>query len=355
MIVPLNDYLQPYFCLLSDKSLDDEAPLRISEDAYDTEEFDPNDTKFIENFVLNHVLDPVAKTLDEEEKTAYIDKEYFQKTLDDARWSPLALACHLNKISCVEALIAHEADVDMEGGEDPKTPLYWACLGGHTKCTDILVRASAKLDKLSSTDETALYIACRRGHDGCVKILLDANAYTCQETTSGMTALLAACFCGSFPCVNMLLQKTSIDPDQADMNGQTALMYCCRKDPLSRDDCPHDVKKCWCAEAVLSQQSINNIDINRQTALMKACADSLLRCVRLLLENKAEIRLMNSAGQTALDIAVDKVNENNPKRRDDKKRILIEVFLKSDNSTQNELLQDLPEDSPARQIVEAAQ
>ena len=71
-----------------------------------------------------------------------VKKEYIEH--DNRRGiTPLSSASELNHPDVVATLIGHGADVDCEGSDDSRNPLYVAAMGGHEEVIKKLLEARA--------------------------------------------------------------------------------------------------------------------------------------------------------------------------------------------------------------------
>ena len=72
------------------------------------------------------------------------------------------------------------------------TPLYHACVTGHSKCVKLCLRYGANVDAASHDGSTALLAACSNGHAECARLCLDAGALPNRADQSGKTPTMAA-------------------------------------------------------------------------------------------------------------------------------------------------------------------
>jgi hypothetical protein len=70
-----------------------------------------------------------------------------------------------------------------------RTPLHWACSGGHLGVATILIHHDAKVDAVDSQGWTPLFWAAFSGHIGLVRLLLEHGAYHLHCSELGWTAL----------------------------------------------------------------------------------------------------------------------------------------------------------------------
>jgi len=89
--------------------------------------------------------------------------------------TPLHRAVGKGHNSCVEALIKHNADLNLVDGGG-LTPLHWAALFGLVETGRILVNAKADLNIATKAGETPLHLCAEKGKIEFVKFLLSVGA-----------------------------------------------------------------------------------------------------------------------------------------------------------------------------------
>jgi ankyrin repeat protein len=74
-----------------------------------------------------------------------------------------------------------------------RTPLMWACDGGHADCVDYLIQAGANIKTAErQTGRTALHWAARNGSEETVRILVEAGSDIHHPDRYGLTPLYLA-------------------------------------------------------------------------------------------------------------------------------------------------------------------
>ncbi|XP_043561189.1 ankyrin repeat and SOCS box protein 12a [Chiloscyllium plagiosum] len=89
--------------------------------------------------------------------------------------TPLRLAASMGHLKCLEALLAHGAEVDSLDVK-AQTPLFTAVSGKHLDCVQALLRAGANPNGSIYNNSSPLLIAAREGDVEILKELLDHGA-----------------------------------------------------------------------------------------------------------------------------------------------------------------------------------
>ena len=121
--------------------------------------------------------------------------------------SELWIAASVGDVAKVRSLLAAPGGsllVNLQA-KDGASPLFAACMYGHTEVVCALLSGGAKVDLLIKELGSPLHAACHSGHMGAVLALLSAGAKVNLQTTAGMTPLHAACYCGHMEVARALL------------------------------------------------------------------------------------------------------------------------------------------------------
>lgn len=219
-----------------------------------------------------------------------------------------------------------------EKGFHGYTALHWAAMDGHTEMVERLLKAGADANAVSKEKVTPLYLAAQRGHAKVVHVLLDsgakpdlaANYYGPPHTRrwgsnifDGCTPLYVAAENGHTEVVQLLLAhgaspdklakygspltravlekhaavveailKAGADPNAADADGATALMYA--------DSAP-------LAEMLLQAGANSRVATpSGSTPLYSAAYGRSVRVVELLLSAGADPNSTDSEGEMPL-------------------------------------------------------
>ena len=104
---------------------------------------------------------------------------------NDKDESVLMLAALQGHLPLVQALVAHDADVNKTGW----TPLHYAATGGYVPVIEHLLEHSAYIDAESPNGTTPLMMAAMYGSPEAVKALIQAGADPTLKNQMGLTAL----------------------------------------------------------------------------------------------------------------------------------------------------------------------
>jgi hypothetical protein len=135
----------------------------------------------------------------------------------------------------------------------------------------------------------ALHVAAARDHVACARLLIAANADLELRDQSGLTALAMACDLGRHEYVQVLIESNA-DVETVDYRGTTSL---------------HTAAGGGFAEClnllINANADVNRRDIcNGSTPAMSACAEDRLTCLQLLVDNKANLDVVENRGFDAL-------------------------------------------------------
>lgn len=181
---------------------------------------------------------------------------------------PLLAAVQYRHEDIVEVLLANNADVDEPGTEDAEngTPLAWAARLSEEAIFHRLLRAGAKKDFTTRSNETLLHWAAQRGNERIVSTLLEEGA----------------------------------DPHVVDSAGHSPLAWACRARKYSRN--PEVIRLLLLQNVNIENKSNALAD----TPLSLAARIGFTDAVRLLLGRNANPSVKNAWGQTPLLRAVKK-------------------------------------------------
>ena len=179
----------------------------------------------------------------------------------------LHVACRDGSTDLVKFLLRHNADVDLKTADDcathhvvygspttkelslcsevdnhgttdgNQTPLYLACLGGHTHIVQLLLRHRANVNIQSTGGDTALHAACYKGHTDIVRTLLGHNAAVSIKNAAGHTPLHVACEADNTETVRRLLQHDDTNVNAATKGRRSALHIAGFIDPRPAKNC----------------------------------------------------------------------------------------------------------------------
>ncbi|EFO61201.1 Protein 21.1 [Giardia lamblia P15] len=162
------------------------------------------------------------------------------------------------------------------------TALIYAARNGHTDCVKLLAEIEA--GGTTTTGRTALFWALLNGYDDCAEILYSKEHEICDNKKQ--TPLMAAATGGSVLFVSKMVD-TGLFTDSVDLNGETALMKAA------------DANKPECVEILmLKTNNLRKTTDKGMTALMFAAATDATECIKKLIPAEAGMR--DARGSTAL-------------------------------------------------------
>merc|ERR1719295_618001 len=168
----------------------------------------------------------------------------------DKMLNALFEACKGGQIEVVQELLETEM-IEINQRNDGVTALYMAAEAGHHAICELLIRRNIDIDGQNEEDgTTALFMACCMGHLEVVRILLKYNADANLSKNDDTSPLIHACSRGDDIIVQELLQVNDIKINQ-------------------------------------------KRSTDRSSALLLACGEGAVECVRHLLTNKL-IEINNS-------------------------------------------------------------
>jgi len=139
----------------------------------------------------------------------------------------LYLAAEEGKVSIVQSLLSHRADVSF-AASDGGTPLMRASVHGHEQVVRALIEAKANLEVQQNEGWTALMYCAQNGHELCARALIEAKAAVDTQNHEGYTALMLACF-GNHEQVARALLEAGARKEVTNSFGETALSIARRK------------------------------------------------------------------------------------------------------------------------------
>ncbi|KAK6638711.1 hypothetical protein RUM43_006978 [Polyplax serrata] len=193
------------------------------------------------------------------------------RDLDGRHSTPLHFAAGYNRVSIVEYLLDHGADVHAKdkGG---LVPLHNACSYGHYEVTELLVKHGASVNVADLWKFTPLHEAAAKGKYDIVRLLLKHGADASKKNRDGATPL-------------DLVRDG--DQEVADLlRGNAALLDAAKKGNVSR------------VQRLISSDNINCRDAQgrNSTPLHLAAGYNNIEVAELLLEHGADVNAQDKGG-----------------------------------------------------------
>jgi len=207
---------------------------------------------------------------------------------DDRGYAALSYAARLDKSDLLQMLLDADADVKTTT-PNGSTPLIEAAYYGRLEAVRLLLKAGAAVNTQNGDGVSALTAATLRGRADVVKALLAVGADPNATMVDGKTILLLAAENRRTEIIEALLSKGA-DVNAKTQDGRTALIVC---------NCDTGTLR----TLLRAGAGVNAKDGRGWTALMYAADRGKGERVAVLLGEGADVRLKNSQGETALDIA----------------------------------------------------
>src|SRR5437867_4959662 len=258
----------------------------------------------------------------------------------------LMTASRVGNVEAVKALLEHAAYVDARENFRGQTALMWAAAEGHAAVIKLLLDHGAD-HKVRSLDRdttmpklaagtpvapiprgglTALLFAARQGQTDAVQALLDAGVDINQTDSDGNSALVLTLLNSHYDLAQHFIDLGA-DPNGAAKDGRTPLytaveMHDADWSPLPARRVSDTLAPIDIINALLAKGENANAQLTAAspikkvaqdngdrtlaagaTAFMRAARSGDVPLMRLLLENKADPKLKNKDGLTALMVA----------------------------------------------------
>lgn len=134
------------------------------------------------------------------------------------------MAASLGAAEIVKELIAHEAAVNVQCGQEKVTPLHLAAEDGDAQCVKLLLQGGANVNAVNQKNQTPLHLAALSQCPETMELLINKNANTNAQDIDGRTPLHSSIVkvSRSCECVRLLL-NSGANVNQKDSFGYTPL------------------------------------------------------------------------------------------------------------------------------------
>jgi len=228
-------------------------------------------------------------------------------------------ACKNGNKSLMKKYHSQISSIDIKEKDTGNTALHLACINGHEKIAQSLIKYGINIDETNSEGFVALYYAIYNGLVSTVKILLDHGSYMECLDKYGNSILHIACELGYLEIVKYLLEKKILN-NHKNNSYKTPLHIACQKGFL-------DIIRLMLYHH--NDMLIDDIEGNGKTPLILACENNHLSTVKHLINSGCNIYIRDNSGKSAIYYAC---NINNT----DMIKTLINVhadIMQYDNNT----------------------
>eukprot|EP01038_Epipyxis_sp_PR26KG_P006096 gene6096-8400_t len=148
------------------------------------------------------------------------------------------------------------------------------------------------IDKEDTLGNTALIYASMNGMLSTVEILLKYGAKIDQQNKKGWSSIMYAIANSHHDIVHLLMDKKA-DVNLSDKKGYTSLM-------IASENGNESILLFLVSPSIVSNIDLDQQDAQGSTALMKACANGHLNCVKILMKAGANIHCNSNGWNTVL-------------------------------------------------------
>jgi ankyrin repeat protein len=201
-------------------------------------------------------------------------------------------------------------------GVDGSTPLQWAVYDGNVADVRRLLKAGANVSIANNYGATPMGLAAEVGNAEIIKLLLEAGANADSPNADGQTALMEVARTGNVEAAELLVKHGAKVNAKERWGGQTALMWAsARRHPqmmqfliskgadVNASSIDRDYQR-----HVTAEGRPKNLDSGGFTPLLYAARENCAACVKVLLDNKADINLPDPDGVSPLLLAIMNTN-----------------------------------------------
>src|SRR5262245_60440451 len=195
---------------------------------------------------------------------------------------------------------------------DGSTPLQWAVFEGNVAEVQRLLKAGANVSLANNYGATPMGLAAEVGNTEIIRRLLEAGADANSANPEGQTALLPVARTGKVkPAERLVKQGPKVDPPEG-WGGQTALMWASarRHPPMMQfliskgaDINARSIDRDY-QRHVTAEGRPKSLDSGGFSPLLYAARENCMACVKVLLDNHADINLQDPDGVSPLLLAI---------------------------------------------------
>src|SRR5262245_44869028 len=196
------------------------------------------------------------------------------------------------------------------------TPLQWAVYNDDVAEVRRLLKAGANVSIANNYGATPMGLAAEVGNTEIIKLLLEAGADADSPNADGQTALMEVARTGNVEAAELLVKLGAKVNAKERWGGQTALMWAsARRHPqmmqfliskgadMNARSIDRDYQR-----HVTAEGRPKNLDSGGFSPLLYAARENCLACVKVLIDNKADLNLPDPDGVSPLLLAIMNTN-----------------------------------------------
>ncbi|RNA05881.1 ankyrin repeat [Brachionus plicatilis] len=279
-----------------EKSDESKMCILLLKNAYGEKKFNLAD-EIIEDMVSKSLVKGLTKL---HTACGYGLVELVERYLKIDRMDPNAL-CSFNDLNNI-APIHFCAGI----GPDPLT-------NNRHKCIEVLVQNGALVNALTTRNDSALHWATKLGDLATCEALIKCGADVNLINIDNCTCAHGAAYYKNIPILELLI-KNNVNVLVKDVSGKNILHLLCKDNDQSglqmeteMERQNHEEKKFFKLITMLLEEykmDCNETDLSACTPFMYACEQQNLELLKILLDHKANLNLINSEGVTCMVLAI---------------------------------------------------
>ena len=197
----------------------------------------------------------------------------------------------------IDELIKNKGDINKTDRIN-RSYLHLVCIDGNIKLTKILIDQGININTTDHFGNTPLHYACQYGFFGIVQLLIAKGANPNALCNNLMSCFSCACMFNRTMLIDFLMENANIDYKSQNDIGYTCLNIACSRRH-------HHVVKTLIEKNKIPDIAslINKKNYKGTSCLLDACIEGNCNIIKLLLQNGANVNIVDLNGNTPLHIA----------------------------------------------------
>ena len=207
--------------------------------------------------------------------------------------TPVSFAAEVGAVGCLRVLLGASGSPNV-GDVRGDSAVSYAASTGNDQCLEALLNAGGDRDKVGEGGRSALMRAVLGGHSRCVRALVGARCDVNAADDDGVTPLAAAVALDHDDAAKIIiaaLLDAGADPTRADVRGVVPTQLAAAGGKIE------------ILTTLLARGAGVNDGSVFSTPLHDAAFMGKVKCLRVLLENGADVSTKDGDGRTAMDRA----------------------------------------------------